>query len=122
MSVECFKELAASFVNDEFADFTVTYDIESKTETPDGQGGFTSSWSTFASVTGFAAIDASDEGMLDDHIKSMYSRKFSFEYIAGIKNDMRILYSGVYYNIRSIDSIQDSTIWINIMADMDVAL
>lgn len=120
MSVECFKQLASDFVNDEFADFTVSYVIESKTSTPDGQGGFTSSWATFASITGFAVIDASDEGELDDHIKSMYSRKFSFEYIAGIENDMRILYAGNYYNIRSINSVQDSTIWINILADMDV--
>jgi len=121
MSVSSFKSLAKGFVNDTFSDFTQTYTFESLNKTPDGQGGFTSGWSTFATVTGFVKIDSGREGELDDHIKSEYSRKFSFEFVAGLQNNMRILYNGDYYNIRSINSVQDSTIWIDVMGDKDIA-
>ena len=59
--------------------------------------------------------------LLLKHIKSEYSRKFSFEFVAGLQNNMRILYNGDYYNIRSINSVQDSTIWIDVMGDKDIA-
>ena len=121
MSVSSFKSLAKSFVDNTFSDFTQTYTFESLAKTSDGQGGFTVAWSTFATVTGFVKIDSGREGELDDHIKSEYSRKFSFEFVAGLKNNMRILYNGDYYNIRSINSVQDSTIWIDVMGDKDIA-
>ena len=120
MSVSSFKSLAKSFVDNTFSDFTQTYTFESLAKTSDGQGGFTVAWSTFATVTGFVKIDSGREGELDDHIKSEYSRKFSFEFVTGLQNDMRILYNGDYYNIRSINSVQDSTIWIDVMGDKDV--
>ena len=120
MSVSSFKSLAKSFVDNTFSDFTQTYTFQSLNKAPDGQGGFTSGWSTFATVTGFVKIDSGREGELDDHIKSEYSRKFSFEFVTGLQNDMRILYNGDYYNIRSINSVQDSTIWIDVMGDKDI--
>jgi|TARA_B110000503_G_scaffold67469_1_gene105708 SPP1 family predicted phage head-tail adaptor len=121
MSVSSFKSLAKGFVDNTFSDFTQTYTFQSLNKAPDGQGGFTSGWSTFATVTGFVKIDSGREGELDDHIKSEYSRKFSFEFVAGLQNNMRILYNGDYYNIRSINSVQDSTIWIDVMGDKDIA-
>ena len=121
MSVSSFKSLAKGFVDNTFSDFTQTYTFQSLNKAPDGQGGFTSGWSTFATVTGFVKIDSGREGELDDHIKSEYSRKFSFEFVAGLQNNMRILYNGDYYNIRSLNSVQDSTIWTDVMGDKDIA-
>ena len=120
MSIKSFKALAKSFVGNTFAEYAQAYSFEAITKIPDGQGGFTVTWSTFANVTGFVKIDSGREGELDDHIKSQYSRKFSFEFIAGLTNDMRILYDGDYYNVRSIKSAQDSTIWIDVLADKDL--
>lgn len=121
MSIKSFEALAKSFVDNTFAEYTQAYSFEAITKTPDGQGGFTVTWANFANVTGFVKIDSGREGELDDHIKSQYSRKFSFEFIAGLTNDMRILYDGDYYNVRSIKSAQDSTIWIDVLADKDLA-
>ena len=67
MSVSSFKSLAKSFVDNTFSDFTQTYTFQSLNKAPDGQGGFTSGWSTFATVTGFVKIDSGREGELDDH-------------------------------------------------------
>lgn len=116
MSVQSFKDLANNFVTSTFADFTKNYTFESKVETADGQGGFAKTWTTFSTVTGFVKVISAKEGELDDHIKSDYIRKFSFEYVSGLANDMRILYDGEYYNISSIKSIQDSTIWLDVVA------
>ena len=121
MSISSFKALAKSFVDNTFAEYVQVYSFEQITKIPDGQGGFTVIWASFANVTGFVKIDSGREGELDDHIKSQYSRKFSFEFIAGLTNDMRILYDGDYYNVRSIKSAQDSTIWIDVLADKDIA-
>tara|TARA_R110000782_G_scaffold123030_3_gene214447 strand:+ start:550 stop:918 length:369 start_codon:yes stop_codon:yes gene_type:complete len=121
MSVASFQALAKTFVDYTFADFTTTYTFESLSKSDDGQGGFTATWATFANITGFVKIDNGNKGQLDDHIKSDYMRKFSFQYVAGLKDDMRILYDGDYYNIKSINSTQDSVIWINVMAEKAVA-
>ena len=121
MSVASFRGLTSTFVKSTFAAFTQDFIIQQLTETPDGQGGFTATWSTFASVTGFVKTVTAKEAQLDDHIHSEYLKKFSFEYISGINNDMRILYGGDYYNIRSSVSIADSTIWIDIVADKNTA-
>ena len=121
MSVSSFKSLASSFVNDTFADFTKPFAFESLTEAADGQGGYTTSWLTFATVTGFVKVASGKELILDDHINSEYLRKFNFEYVTGLENNMRILYEGDYYNIHKIQSVQDSTIWIDVIASKSVA-
>ena len=112
-----FKDLASSFVDNVFADFTHTFTIESLTETTDLQGGYTTSWATFATVTGFVQKNDGSESIQDEQIDSNYSTKFSFQYIAGLTNDMRVNYNGTYYNIKSIVSVQDKDVWIDIMAD-----
>lgn len=116
-----FKNLAERFVDDTFADFTKTFTIQSLTETPDGQGGYTVAWSTFATITGFVKHTKGMESTQDDRIKSDYVTKFSFEYVAGIENDMRISYNGKVYNIREVIPIQEADVWITILADEEVA-
>ena len=116
-----FKDLANRFVTNTFDDFTQTFVIESLTETADGQGGFTSSWTPFATVTGFVKPASSGEKLEDGRIKSIYDRMFMFEYIAGVENDMRIVYDGKNYNIRKILPVMDVDVWISAMADEEVA-
>lgn len=121
MSVESFKALANGFVSSTFADFTKSYVFESLSRLPDGQGGFTTTWSTYLTITGFVKTDSANEITLDDHIKTQDIKKFSFEYVSDLNAEMRILYNGDYYNIHSIKSIQDSNIWIDVIASKAVA-
>lgn len=116
-----FKDLAEKFVDNTFNDFTKTFTIESLTETPDGQGGYTVSWATFATITGFVKHESGAEMIKDDRIKSDYPTKFSFEYVAGITNDMRINYDSKVYNIVSVIPVQEADVWIDIIADEQVA-
>ena len=121
MSVLSFKRLAAKFVDKTFNDFTGSFTFQSLTKTSDGQGGYTTTWATFATVTGFIKPVSGKEMILDDHINTQNIKQFSFEHIVDITNEMRISYNGVNYNIHSIKSVQESTVWINILASEAVA-
>jgi SPP1 family predicted phage head-tail adaptor len=117
-----FKNLASKFTNDTFEDFTKSFSFEEKTLTPDGQGGFTSDWSTFVTINkGFVKIESGNKIIRDDHVDSDYPTKFSFEYVAGINNKMRIRYNGEVYNIKSVIPIQEADVWIDVIADKAVA-
>lgn len=118
---QTFKDLANKFVTDSFVDFKKTFTIESATKTPDGQGGFTVSWTTFATIDGFVTPNKGKEIIKDDHIFSDYDFKFSFQHIANISNDMRVNYNSKLYNIKSINSIKDVDVWINIYAKENTA-
>lgn len=121
MSVASFKAMANKFVTNTFADYTKPYTFESVARTPDDQGGYTTTWSTFAAVTGFIKPTSGKEVILDDHVNTENLKKFSFEYVAGITSDMRILSNSKYYNIHSVGSIQESTVWIDVIASESVA-
>ena len=116
-SVNQFKNLASRMVSKTFSEFTNTFEIEMPVKLSDDQGGFTVSWVEFASVRGFVKIESGDEVQKDGRLKSDYPTKFSFEYISGIENDMRILYNGEQYNIVSIENVVESGVWVNIIAD-----
>lgn len=115
------RNQAARFVNSRFSDLVKPFTFEVRTDTPDGQGGFTSTWATFATVAGFVKNAKEDERILDDHLKSDRHKSFSFESIPGIDADMRILYDGVYFNIEPTKNIRDSDIWIIVVGVEDVA-
>lgn len=116
-----FKDLANEFVNNTFVDFAQTFIIEQLNKTPDGQGGFTPIWSTFATVTGFVKQSGGGEAIRDDALRTKQQYLFGMEYIAGITNDMRILYKAEYYNILPINNIMSSDIWIKIKAEKQAA-
>lgn len=115
------KATAKEFVDDCFAEYTKTFVVQELARVSDGQGGFTKSWSDFATITGFAKVVTGKEIINNDRIKSAYATKFSFEHVDGLENDMRISYNGEIYNIVSIAPIMESTVWTNIIADRAVA-
>ena len=62
------------------------------------------------------------ESFKDERLSSDYMKKFKFEYIPGIENTMKIIFDGDNYNIRSIVSVQECDIWIEVIAEKDVAV
>lgn len=117
-----FKNLAAKFVDSTFLDFTEGFTIEQVTQTTDSRGGYTEAWATFATVDrGFVTPEKASESVKDERLNSNHSYIFSFQHIDGLSDKMRINYGGVKFNIRSIESIKDQDVWVNIHADRDVA-
>ena len=110
-----FKDLAKKFIDATFNDFTHTYRIEALTKSPDGQGGYTEAWATYATITGFVFPVKPSEQIKDEAFRSKEPKYFQFEYIAGITSDMRILYNNQYYNLDPDLSIADKDIWIKVL-------
>jgi SPP1 family predicted phage head-tail adaptor len=116
-----FKRLANKFVTDTFADFNKTFVFQTKTRTPDGQGGFTVAWTDFATVTGFVKKMSGgkmvDNTMGSTKIDDNEIFNFAFQYIEGITDDLRISYEGEVYNIQAVKAIQDVDVWLMVDAE-----
>lgn len=118
---QTFKNLADNLTNKVFADFRKPFAIQQLTETPDGQGGYTVAWSEFAAILGFAKVVGGGEvSEVNDPAVSIddeYMVQFSFEYIAGVTDSMRVLYDGKTYNIKKIVPLQEVDVWLVIDAE-----
>ena len=71
-----------------------TITIEQATKTPDGQGGFTTTWATFATPTALVKYLNMDEQMKDGGLDVRQLIRFKIEYITGVVNTMRVNYNG----------------------------
>jgi SPP1 family predicted phage head-tail adaptor len=108
--------LANRFYSDTFKEFVVKIDIEAKTNTDDGMGGISESWALFANVDSFAEVKTSKELNKDNSLVLTDLMKFTIKHINGITSDMRIKYNGEYYNIESINNINQAGIIVEILA------
>lgn len=109
---QLFKTLADNLINSVFADFTNTWSFESINRVSDGQGGYTETWSTFATVNrGIVELKLGGEIVEStmDATKIDQNEVFMFQYeeIAGVTNDMRINYKGEFFNIKQIKRLVD---------------
>lgn len=121
MGTKSRMQAQAARFGDRLADLMGRYDIEERIDTPDGQGGYTSTWQPFVTIYGFVRNVRADEKILDDHIKTDRAKSFSSAFVAGITTDMRIVYENRYYNILSVKNVEDSDIWLRLVAAEDVA-
>jgi head-tail adaptor len=120
VSRSLFKQLANNFVSSVFADFTKPFIIQVITRVSDGQGGFTKSWSNFASLTGFVELKSGGQVVTTTGGGSKIDQNeiyiFQFEYIDGITLSKRIVYEGETYNIVSIKALQEVDVWLLVEA------
>jgi SPP1 family predicted phage head-tail adaptor len=103
-----------------------TYDrktvvIQSVTETPDGQGGFTSVWTTFATVQAEIEYMDGSEAMSSGRLGISQMIKMIFRYQAGITEKMRVVYNSDNMPIRSAINVNAADEWTNLIVERDVA-
>ena len=81
--------------------------IEQLARTPDGQGGFTESWSEFASV--WAAIEpaSASERYFAQRIESNISHKITIRWLDNVKSEMRIIFEGRIFQIHGVRRINE---------------
>lgn len=118
---QSFKNLSTKFIEETFADFTQTWELQRLLELPDNQGGYTTNWAKLTDVTGFVSPMDGKEVLKDDQLNTEQMVKFQFKYIDEIDESMRIFYEGDYYNIRSIRSSVGVDIWHIVIAEKAVA-
>lgn len=78
--------------------------IQSITEVSDGQGGKTENWSTVATVWARIEPVSSRERLYSDKLEYQRTHKIAIRYRSDITNDMRILFNGRYFQIKSVYS------------------
>ena len=90
--------------------------IETPTEVSDSQGGFTTTWATFATV--WAAINPvrNWENPISLQNETRSSHKITMRYLSGLNNKMRIKFGSRYFNINSIINREEVNIVHDIMA------
>ncbi len=95
--------------------------IQTQTETPDGYGGFSTTWAEYANA--WAAIKpykAWEQGVSLQN-ESRTQHKISIRYIAGLDNVMRIKFGGRYFNIKSIINREEANVTLDIIAEEGLA-
>ena len=95
--------------------------IQSTVEASDGQGGFTDTWSTFATVQGEVEYMDGSEAMDAGRLGVSQVIKLVFRYEAGITEKMRVVFNGDNMPIRSVVNVDGRNEWINLLVERDVA-
>lgn len=81
--------------------------FESLTLTPDGQGGFTESWTVYATRWGSFEPSGGGEFNVSQQIQVINDFKIYVRYDALINETMRIFRQGKYYQIKSVDKFDN---------------
>ena len=97
--------------------------LQRSTATPDGGGGVTMSWASFATdANPWAKVKAKAgrESMIEGRTTSTFVVEFTIYNRADVTETDRILWQGVAYNIRGIRSEGERTLMLVIEADRGV--
>jgi SPP1 family predicted phage head-tail adaptor len=81
---------------------TKQINLQSVATTANTAGGFTSAWTTFATVWAEVAPVRGSEIFDSDQVEDVEYITFTIRYMDGVTPAMRIEFCGNYYNIRSI--------------------
>jgi SPP1 family predicted phage head-tail adaptor len=78
-------------------------DIQDATETSDGMGGYTSSYSdTYSNLRASVWPLSASERINSDKVELLVTHRIRTRYREGVKADMRVKHGSDYYNIKSI--------------------
>jgi SPP1 family predicted phage head-tail adaptor len=95
--------------------------IERKTLTPDALGGFDEVWQPLAQPWAHIKPMSGRELIHADKIGASATSRFVIRYNANLIESDRVLYRGVYYNIRSLVNIDEADEYTEITAERGVA-
>lgn len=81
-------------------------EIQVKTSTDDGMGGFTETWATAATVWGRTWGATGSERMLASTNQAQVSRHFAIRYFADLTTQHRVIFDGQSYNVTFVNHIK----------------
>ncbi len=74
--------------------------IERLTKTPDGQGGFTASWSSFATVWAEIKPVSASERLRSDRNEILRTHKMRIRFLAGVSGEMRVIFDDRIFQVK----------------------
>lgn len=98
--------------------------FQRKTRTGDGAGGFTEAWATIAGAPKRAQVKAmsGSERWQSQRTEAVSTHKIVVRYFAGLTEVDRVVIDGRAYNIRFIDNVEFRNRWMQITAEVGVAV
>jgi len=118
---ESFISLADKMLNASFKAFNRPVTFEQESQTSDGQGGHASTWSNFASVNVFIFPMKAQEKIQAGRLITDQMFNIHLKPIDGLDTKMKMIYNSEDYQIRSIENIAESDIWLKVTAEKGVA-
>lgn len=97
--------------------------IESETQTPDGIGGFTSSWVTFKTVWARIEPTRGNERKYAEKLEQNITHVLTChaQSVAGVNHSMRVNHNGTIYHIKAVVKLLEVDKWVKIDAVQGVA-
>jgi SPP1 family predicted phage head-tail adaptor len=81
-------------------------EIQAKTLTSDGMGGFTETWAIVATVWGRTWGATGNERQLATMSQAQVSRHFAVRYFADLTTQHRVIFEGQSYNVTFVNHIK----------------
>ena len=86
--------------------------IETCTQTADGYGGFTQSWTTYKTVWAIIQPRSGKESVIHEQLNSRVDSQIIIRYISDLSNTLsgaayRILFNNRYFNILSVQNFEN---------------
>ena len=88
--------------------------IQQVAQASDGAGGFTESWTTYATTRADVRTNAGKEAGNGFQQESIASHIFKTRYVAGITTKMRIIFDSRVFNIVRVDNVKERNNWMEI--------
>lgn len=95
--------------------------LQRETRTADGGGGFTRSWSTYATVPAHVAQTGGSERFTHERLQASTILKMVCRYRGDVEPQHRALIDGKAYQIRRVDDVEFRRRWLELALEGGVA-
>jgi SPP1 family predicted phage head-tail adaptor len=92
-------------------------ELQSKTRMPNGSGGFTDSWSAYATVKGQMKPVSGSERFHAERLDATTKNRLILRYRSDIEEHHRVKFDGRLYQIRFIENVEYRNKWL--VLDLD---
>ena len=99
-----------------------TIQLQNKTRTDDGIGGFSTTWTTYATVKAHIEEMAGKEVVIANRLDASKIIRATIRYRSDVDETDRIIYKGKAHNIRSASNIEGEDKWLLLDMERGVAI
>jgi len=94
--------------------------IERGTDIDDGSGGTYAEWAVVETVYCAIKQKSGAEKFQQQDIRTVKTKSFITRYGADVTELDRLVFNGQYYNVRSVEDIDERNMWLEIIAEVGV--
>lgn len=96
-------------------------EIQELTNTPDGQGGFSTAWTTIHTPNAMIKPVSGGERMRAMQLNATVTHRIYLRYVAGIEADMRVKFGDRLFQIRLALNLEERNRWLELHCEEGAA-